>query len=127
MRIYLASIILSLLALIPHISIAQDALFTQANCTIVYSLKHSADKYFNDEITQLSAQINRKNIYFIDLNHWGKSSPHLEISGRQRNQLRQQFDLAKNINQAVLVNNQGQVISRYSGSVTVVNALLDCH
>ena len=127
MRIYSASIILSLLALIPHSSIAQDALFTQANCTIVYSLKHSADKYFNDEITQLKTQIDKQNIHFIDLNNWGKPSPHLEVSGRLRNQLRQQFDLAKSVNHAVVVNKQGQVISRYSGSVTLVNALMDCH
>lgn len=126
LRIYSLSIILSLLALIPYTGIAQDSLLTQANCTIVYSLERSANKYFNDEITQLSAQINRQNIHFIDLNNWGKATPHVEVSGRFRNQLREQFNLDKSLNHAVLLNKNGTLISRYTGSVTLVNALLDC-
>lgn len=127
LRIFLASIILSLLVLIPHPSIAHEKVFTQASCTIVYSLNRSANKYFNDEITQLSRQINKHNIQFIDLNNWGKALPHVEVSGRFRNQLRQQYDLDKSINQAIVVNKQGQIMSRYTGSVTLVNALMDCN
>ena len=126
LRIFLASIILSLLALIPHPSIAQEKVFTQASCTIVYSLKRSADKYFNDEIVQLETQINKHNIQFIDLNHWGKTLPHVEVSGRFRNQLRQQYDLNKSINQAIVVDRSGKLTHRYTGSVTLVNLLLDC-
>tara|TARA_R110002167_G_scaffold346783_1_gene557527 strand:- start:428 stop:766 length:339 start_codon:yes stop_codon:yes gene_type:complete len=111
----------------PYTGIAQDSFFTQANCTIVYSLERSADKYFNDEITQLSAPISRMNIHFIDLNNWGKASPHIEISGRLRNQLREQYNLDKSLNQAVLVDKHGQMLNRYSGSVTLVNALIDCN
>lgn len=112
---------------IPRASIAQETLFTQANCTIIYSLKRSADKYFNDEISQLTGQINRKNIHFIDLNNWRNTPPHIDISGRLRHQLRHQYDLSNNVNQAVIVNQQGRVLSRYSGSVTLVNALIDCN
>jgi len=126
LRIYSASILLSLLALIPHTSFAQVTVFTQASCTVVYSLERLADKYFNNEIAQLSVQLNKKNIQFIDLNHWGKTPPHQDVSGRLRNLLRQQYDLKKGINQAVLVNDQGQILNRYNGSVTLVNALLDC-
>lgn len=126
MRINSASILLSLLALLPHTSFAQETLFSQANCTLVYSLERSADKYFNNGIAQLSVQINKKNIHFIDLNNWGKTPPHLDVSGRLRNLLRQQYDLKKGINQAVLVNDQGKMLNRYNGSVTLVNALLDC-
>jgi hypothetical protein len=126
LRIYSASIISCLLALISHTSIAQKAVFTQANCTIVYSLKRSADKYFNDEISQLHAQINKKNIQLIDLNNWRKTPPHIEISGRLRNLLRKQFNLAKAVNQAIILNSKGQLLSRYTGSVTLVNALLEC-
>jgi hypothetical protein len=126
LRIYSASILLSLLALIPHTSFAQETLFSKANCTIVYSLERSADKYFNNRIAQLRVQINKKNIHFIDLNNWGKTPPHLDVSGRLRNLLRQQYDLKKGINQAVLVNDQGKMLNRYNGSVTLVNALLDC-
>jgi hypothetical protein len=92
----------------------------------VYSLKRSADKYFNDEISQLHAQINKKNIQLIDLNNWRKTPPHIEISGRLRNLLRKQFNLAKAVNQAIILNSKGQLLSRYTGSVTLVNALLEC-
>jgi len=127
LRIFAACILLSLLSLITHTSIAQEKLFTQASCTIVYSLKRSANKYFNDEISQLKAQINKHNIHFIDLNSWNKMSPHVEVSGRLRNQIRQQYDLESNMNQAIVVNKQGHILSRYNGSVTLVNALIDCH
>jgi hypothetical protein len=126
LRIYSASILLSLLALIPHTSFAQETLFSEAKCTIVYSLERSAEQYFNNEIAQLIVPINHKNIRFIDLNNWGKTPPHVEVSGRLRNQLRQQYALKKGVNQAVLVNDQGEVLSRYSSSVTLVNALIDC-
>jgi hypothetical protein len=110
----------------PYTSIAQESVFTQANCTIVYSLKRSADKYFNDEIAQLSVQINRKSIQFIDLNNWRKIPPHVEVSGRERHKIRQRYELPKGINQAIVLNQNGILISRYTGSVTLVNALLDC-
>jgi hypothetical protein len=126
LRIYSASIIFSLLVLIPYSSYAQEKVFTQANCIIVYSLKRSANKYFNDEITQLHAPINNKKIRFIDLNNWRKTPPHIDVSGRLRHQLRQQFKLRKSENQAVVLNNKGQILSRYTGSVTLVNAILDC-
>lgn len=126
MRINSASILLSLLALIPHTSFAQETLFSEANCTIVYSLEGSAEQYFNNEIAQLIVPINHKNIHFIDLNNWGKTPPHVEVSGRLRNKLRQQYALKKGVNQAVLVNDQGEILSRYSSSVTLVNALIDC-
>ena len=93
----------------------------------MYSLQRSADKYFNNEIKQLSMQINKKNMRFIDLNNWGKNFPHMKVSGRSRNQLRQHYALNNGVNQAVLVNKQGEILSRYSGSVTLVNALIDCH
>jgi len=126
LRIYSACIILCLLVLISHPSMAKKTLFTQAHCTIVYSLKRSADKEFNDEITQLMTQINKKNIQFFDLNHWGKTPPHIGISGRSRNQFRQYFAMQKGVDQMIVVNKQGKILKRYSGSVTLVNALLDC-
>lgn len=126
LRIFSAIIIFSLIALVPPNSNAQEVAFKQAHCTIVYSLKRSADKYFNDEIVQLAKGINQKNIRFIDLNNWGKTFPHVEVSGRVRNQLRQQYGLNKRVNQAIVINKNGELIQRYTGSVTLVNALLDC-
>lgn len=126
MQINSASIILSLLALIPITSIAQEKVFAEASCTIVYSLKRSADKYFNEEISQLMTQINQQNIHFMDLNNWRKTPPHIEISGRFRHFLRQQYELTSGVNQAIVLDRKGQVLSRYTGSVTLVNALIDC-
>ena len=127
MRTFVASLIFGLLIVNPSPVFAQETIFAASSCTIIYSLKRSANKYFNDEISQLKAQIDKQNIHFIDLNNWNKMSPHVEVSGRLRNQLRQQYDLASGINQAIVINNKGQILSRYSGSVTLVNALIDCH
>jgi hypothetical protein len=126
LRIYSASIILSLLVLIPHTSMAKKTLFTQAHCTIVYSLKRSADEELNDDIAELITQINQKNIQFVDLNNWRRTPPHIEVSGRFRNQFRQQFAMKKGVNQVIVLDKQGKMLSRYSGSITLVNALLDC-
>lgn len=126
LRIFSACIILSVLAMQAHSSFAQKKLLTQASCTIVYSLQRSANEYLNDEISQLKGQIEKQNIHFIDLNNWGKTPPHLDLSGRLRNQLRQQYDLPSNINQAIVLNKNGKLISRFTGSVTLVNAMLDC-
>ena len=126
LRIYSASIILGLLALIPHTILAQEMVFTQAKCTVVYSLERSDYRYFNHEIVQLSVLINQKDIHFIDLNNWGKTPPHVGISGRLRRKLRQQYALKKGVSQAVLVNDQGDILNRYNGSVILVNALIDC-
>ena len=114
------------MVLIAYPSIAQKVLFTGAHCTIVYSLNRYQDKDFNDEINQLSAQINMKNIQLADLNNWRKSPPHVEISGRFRNQFRQHYAMQKGVSQVLVLNEKGKVLNRYSGSVTLVNALLDC-
>lgn len=124
---YVARLLCSLCVLVSSVTYAQQLRFQQANCTIIYSLKRSADTYFNQEIQQLAAQIDKHDVRFIDLNHWRKDSPHIEVSGRVRNQIRQQFGLVSQANQAILLNNSGEVIQRYTGSVTLVNALLDCH
>ena len=92
----------------------------------MYSLERSAEQYFNNKIAQLIVPINHKNILFIDLNNWGKTLPHIEVIGRLRNKLRQQYALKKGVNQAVLVNDRGEMLSRYDGSANLVNALIDC-
>lgn len=126
MQIYSAGIILSLLALLPQIGLAQHTVVAQGNCLIIYALKRSANDYFNDEIAQLSRQVAEQDMYFIDLNNWGKAPPHIEVSGRTRNKLRSQFDLNQRANQVVLIDEKGEVTHRYTGSVTLVNVLLDC-
>ncbi|MDU0353599.1 hypothetical protein RS130_06365 [Paraglaciecola aquimarina] len=101
-------------------------LLANANCTVVYSLTRTADNFFVDEIAQLQSQIDQHNVVFIDLNNWRNAYPHIEITGRQRNQIRALFNLPKNLNQTVIFDKEGQLINRHIGSVTLVNALLDC-
>ncbi len=100
--------------------------YSQSTCSVLFSLSRSANLYFNQEIEQLNSQIKRHNVRFVDLNNWQKEPPFIAVSGRERNQLRAKYQLEHSINQAVLINKQGQLISRYTGSVTVVNVLLDC-
>jgi hypothetical protein len=100
--------------------------FSQSSCTVIYSLKRSADQYFNNEVAILQNQLIRQNVQLIDLNQWRSAPPHLQISGRQRNQIRATYQLSNTANQAVVISPKGKVISRYTGSVTLVNALLDC-
>ncbi|MCF2949043.1 hypothetical protein L0668_13055 [Paraglaciecola aquimarina] len=105
---------------------ANEWLFADANCTIIYSLKPAADLYLNKEIKTLDRLIQRRKVVFIDLNLWRDTAPHKEISGRQRHQIRSLFNLPKNSNQALIFNQKGQLIGRHSGSVTLVNMLIDC-
>ncbi|WP_340677151.1 hypothetical protein [Paraglaciecola sp.] len=96
------------------------------NCIIIYSLQRNAEQYFVHEVTQLSEQLKRQNIYLIDLNNWYNDAPYLRVSGRERSLLREQFQLLANINQAIVLNSSGQEISRHIGSVTLVNAIMNC-
>lgn len=125
MRVW-AIVLLLLVFLHSTFSQANEWLFEQANCTIIYSLKPAADRYFNQEIEQLNRLIQKRKITFIDLNSWRNTPPHKEISGRQRNQIRKMFNLPKHSNQALVFNQKGQLINQHSGSISLVNALLDC-
>ncbi len=108
-------------------SASQDKLlFADANCTIIYSLKHSANSDFSQDIALLEREITKQNVALIDLNNWQKLPPHIQLNGRQRNQIRTTFDLPKDTNQAIVFNIKGQLVSRRTGSVALVNALLDC-
>ena len=126
MRNYAAGIICGLIMALSPYSTAQDVDFEQSSCTIIYSLNGAAHQYFNDEIKQLNQSIVRQSVLFIDLNHWQKSKPHMKVSGRTRNLLREKYQLPSNINQTVVINHRGELISRHSGAVTLVNSLLDC-
>lgn len=123
---YAACITCSLIMALSTYSTAQDVDFEQSSCTIIYSLNGAAHQYFNAEIEQLNQSITRQSVLFIDLNHWDKSDPHMKVSGRTRNLLREKYQLPSNINQTVVINHRGELISRYSGAVTLVNSLLDC-
>lgn len=96
------------------------------SCTIIYSLQRSAQQYFVDETSSLSAQLIEQDIKLIDLNNWYDHPPFLALSGRERSQLREQYQLPANLNQAVVVDANGRELRRISGSVTLVDAILFC-
>lgn len=121
-----ATVILLLISVYSSMTNASEWLFERANCTIIYSLKPLTNQYFDQEINQLSALIQKQNVVFIDLNSWRDTPPYKVISGRKRNQIRKLFDLPKHTNQALIFNQKGELMNSYIGSVTLVNALLDC-
>jgi hypothetical protein len=95
-------------------------------CTVIYSLQRNAQDYFVDEVAQLSDRLKQQDIHLIDLNNWFDQAPYLRVSGRERSILREQYQLPANINQAIVVDPSGKEVSRYTGSVTLVSALLAC-
>lgn len=97
-----------------------------ANCTIVYSLTPSSDKDFIAEVSTLSYQLSRQNVTLIDLNSRRNHSLHKVVSGRQKKLLREKLDIPKYTNQVVVLDRNGRIIKRYTGSVTLVSPLLDC-
>lgn len=105
---------------------AKAAIEFSPTCTIIYSLERNAEQYFVDEVAQLSEQLKRQNIHLIDLNNWYYEAPYLSVSGRERSILREQFQLPVNINQAVVLDPMGNVVSRHVGSVALVSTILTC-
>lgn len=100
----------------------------QANCTVIFALHDNAHSYFVDEARQLHTALLRQDIALLDLNHWQADAqpPFISASGRQRHLLRQQYQIQDAANQAVVIDRNGQQISRHVGSVTLVSAILNC-
>ena len=104
----------------------QAAVEFRSGCTVIYSLQRSAQQYFVDETSSLHQQLIQQGVTLIDLNNWLEHPPFMAISGRERSQLREQYQLPASQNQAVVVDASGREITRISGSVTLVDALLSC-
>jgi len=119
------SLILTVLLCMPVLQVKADIEFSPT-CTVIYSLQRNAQDYFVDEVAQLSDQLKQQDIHLIDLNNWFDQAPYLRVSGRERSILREQYQLPANINQAIVVDPSGKEVSRYTGSVTLVSALLTC-
>lgn len=98
----------------------------KAYCTMIYSLQGNAQSYFIEEVEQLKIDLLRHDIALVDLNNWLKQPPFLSISGRERRALRQQYQIPSETNQLVVIDNKGQEIARFTGSVTLVTAILAC-
>lgn len=117
-----------LLFFISHFSVAQDTkwTFSDAKCTIIYSLKHSANASFNAQANRLSHQLKRQNAQLINLNAWQPTPQHKTISGRDKNLIRQQLDLPIHANQVLIFDRKANLLNRRTGTVTLVDALMDC-
>ena len=119
------SLILTVLLYMPFLKVKGDIEFSPT-CTVIYSLQRNAQDYFVDEVAQLSERLKQQDIHLIDLNNWFDQAPYLRVSGRERSLLRDYYQLPANINQAIVVDPSGNEISRFTGSVTLVSALLAC-
>lgn len=119
------SLILTVLLYMPVLQVKAYIEFSPT-CTVIYSLQRNAQDYFVDEVAQLSDRLKQQDIHLIDLNNWFDQAPYLRVSGRERSILREQYQLPANINQAIVVDPSGKEVSRYTGSVTLVSALLAC-
>ena len=119
------SLILTVLLFMPILEVKGDIEFSPT-CTVIYSLQRNAQDYFVDEVAQLSERLKQQDIHLIDLNNWFDQAPYLRVSGRERSLLRDYYQLPANINQAIVVDPSGNEISRFTGSVTLVSALLAC-
>ena len=119
------SLILTVLLYMPFLEVKGDIEFSPT-CTVIYSLQRNAQDYFVDEVAQLSERLKQQDIHLIDLNNWFDQAPYLRVSGRERSLLRDYYQLPANINQAIVVDPSGNEISRFTGSVTLVSALLAC-
>lgn len=105
---------------------AQEAQFERFRCNIVFALDGLAYQSFSAEVEQLAPHLIRKNISLIDLNHWQEGALFQNISGRQRAKLRVLLELPRGINQAVLVNKKGRIMTRHRGSANLIDMLLVC-
>lgn len=119
------SLILTVLLYMPFLKVKGDIAFSPT-CTVIYSLQRNAQDFFVDEVAQLSERLKQQDIHLIDLNNWFDQAPYLRVSGRERSLLRDYYQLPANINQAIVVDPSGNEISRFTGSVTLVSALLAC-
>lgn len=119
------SLILTVLLCMPVLEAEADIEFSPT-CTIIYSLQRNAQEYLIEEVSQLSEQLNLHNIHLIDLNNWFYQTPYLRVSGRERSVIRERYQLPADINQAIVLDSSGKEVSRHTGSVTLVVAILTC-
>lgn len=96
------------------------------SCLLIYSLQRSALDYVVEEAQQLNAELKRHNIALIDLNNWFQQAPYIAMSGREKRLLREQYQLPANQNQLIVIDDKGRELARFTGSVTLVSALLSC-
>jgi hypothetical protein len=110
------------------VSYAQERLIPlDGNCFIVYSLSTAYTQQLDAQASKLGTQISRQNYKLIDLNNWGHVTyNHIELSGRQRNTLRNHFHLPKHKNQILVLDRSYRILTKYTDQIGLVNALLDC-
>ena len=99
----------------------------QYKCLLIYSLRSPSHTFFSQQVEQLKSQLLGQNIALMDLNSWHSEPPYLALSGRQKSVLRQAYNLPPQDTAAVLLDNKGQIIVRYQGTVDLVNLMLACH
>lgn len=115
------------LALFTPMAKSQNRLATENKCVLIYALDGSAYDIFQSQINALTTHLKQRNIALVDLNHWQQDKRHLNISGRQRALLRGYYDIPRDQPMAVVVSNEGKLLTRSKTSVELVELILGCH
>lgn len=104
---------------------AQD-LALIGNCSLVIALQRSAHDVFSNEVEQLRDLLRNQHVRLLDLESWQGEAPYVNLSGRERHQIRALYAVSENTNQVLVINREQQVVQRLTGSVSLVDALMAC-
>jgi hypothetical protein len=96
------------------------------NCSLVISLQRSAHDVFANEVEQLQDLLRHQHVRLLDLESWQREAPYVDLSGRERHQIRELYNMSVNTNQVLVINREQQLVQRLTGSVSLVDALMAC-
>lgn len=94
-----------------------------ARCTVLYSLHGNISENFEKQKQTLQSHIKRQEIQMLDLNDWHKTT----LSGRERNQLRKEFNLPRQGNHVAILNHKGKLIQNMSEHLDLVDIIMSCN
>jgi hypothetical protein len=97
-----------------------------SNCSLVISLQRSAHDVFANEVEQLQDLLRNQHVRLLDLESWQREAPYVDLSGRERHQIRELYNVSVNTNQVLVINREQQLVQRLTGSVSLVDALMAC-
>ncbi|MDN4500813.1 hypothetical protein QX776_00210 [Alteromonadaceae bacterium BrNp21-10] len=119
--------LLLLFCLLPSTLWADTTPFnTNVRCTVLYQLDPFLHQQFNQQLSQLRSTLVRQQIGFVDLTSWQQQAPHLQISGRQRHQLRQQYHIPRLGNNITVINRIGDLVTQSDVYWDVVDVIMKC-
>lgn len=111
---------------LPFVANATPNFNEGSRCVILFSLSGLPDIQFQQQIENLNAQLIRKKIGLIDLHRWLQSPPFIQVSGRQKKQLRQHYEIDYDRSIALLLDSNKNEIFRKHDMVDLVDLIIGC-